>query len=100
MRYFIRWWETLGRAERIVALSIGLTAPIAIINSTVWAVTIAYIAHERTRVALARLRLQADQFPDQGGSDATTAGLHASAHHTANRRAPASLTDGEPATTW
>ncbi len=50
MRYFIRWWETLGKAERIVALSIGLSAPVAIINSTVWAIASAYMVHERSRV--------------------------------------------------
>jgi hypothetical protein len=58
VRYFIRWWETLGRAERIVALSLGLGAPVAILNSTVWAIAVAYMTHERTRVALERLRAQ------------------------------------------
>ncbi len=52
MRYFVRWWETLGRAERIVALSIGLSAPVAIINSTVWAVAVAYMVHEKSRVEI------------------------------------------------
>lgn len=56
MRPFLRWWETLGRAERIVALSIGLSAPIAIVNSTVWAIATAYIVHERSRVEIERLR--------------------------------------------
>lgn len=95
MRYFLRWWETLGRAERIVALSIGLSAPVAIINSTVWAVTVAYMTHERTRVALERLRLQAEQRPRPAtaSGDVTTAGHNASEHHLASRRAPASLAD-------
>jgi hypothetical protein len=67
MRYFVRWWETLGRAERIVALSIGLSAPIAIINSTVWAVAVAYMAHEKYQVDRERLRAQArSAFPEAG----------------------------------
>jgi hypothetical protein len=63
MRYFVRWWETLGRAERIVALSIGMSAPVAIINSTVWAIASAYMVHERSRVEIERLRTQAAQPP-------------------------------------
>jgi hypothetical protein len=93
VRYFIRWWETLGRAERIVALSIGLSAPIAIINSTVWAIAVTYITHERTRVALERLRLQADHLPALTDEDVTTAGRPAGTRHLADRRAPASLID-------
>jgi hypothetical protein len=58
MRYFVRWWETLGRAERIVALSIGLSAPVAIINSTVWALAVAYMVHEKSRVEIERLHAQ------------------------------------------
>lgn len=59
MRYFVRWWETLGRTERIVALSIGLSAPVAIINSTVWAIASAYMVHEKSRVEIERLRARA-----------------------------------------
>lgn len=65
MRHFFRWWESLGRAERIVALSIGLSAPIAIINSTVWAIASAYMVHERSQVEIARLRAQAAQAAPQ-----------------------------------
>lgn len=57
MRGFVRWWETLGRADRIVALSIGLSAPILIIDSAVWAAAVAYIVHEKTRVEIERLRV-------------------------------------------
>ncbi len=63
MRYLVRWWETLGRAERIVALSIGLSAPIAIINSTVWAVAVAYMVHEKSAVEIERIRAQAHVTP-------------------------------------
>ena len=61
MRQFLRWWDTLGKAERIVALAIGLSAPIAIINSTVWAIASAYMVHEKSRVEIERLRAQAHQ---------------------------------------
>lgn len=61
MHHFLRWWETLGRAERIIALSIGLSAPIAIISSTVWAIASAYMVHERSRVEIERLHAQVAQ---------------------------------------
>lgn len=65
MRGFVRWWETLGRADRIVALSIGLSAPILIIDSAVWAAAVAYIVHERARVEIERLRLQVAPRADE-----------------------------------
>lgn len=57
MRGFVRWWETLGRADRIVALAIGLSAPILIIDSAVWAAAVAYIVHEKSRVEIERLHM-------------------------------------------
>lgn len=66
MRYFVRWWETLGRAERIVALSLGLGAPVAVINSTVWAVAVAYMAHERSRVEIERFRAETRPLSTSG----------------------------------
>ena len=57
MRGFVRWWETLGRADRIVALSIGLSAPILIIDSAVWAAAVAQIVDEKTRVEIERLHM-------------------------------------------
>jgi hypothetical protein len=56
MAHFNRWWDSLGKAERIVAISLGLSAPIAIINSTVWAIATMYIVRQRTRVDLERAR--------------------------------------------
>jgi hypothetical protein len=53
MRYVLRWWETLGRPERIVAMSLAAGSVVAITNSTVWAVAVSYMAHQKTRVALA-----------------------------------------------
>ena len=85
MHHFMRWWETLGRAERIVALSIGLSAPIAIINSTVWAIASAYMVHERSRVAIERLRAQAAQ-----------AGSHSHLTHRHALGEPSVLPDAAP----
>jgi hypothetical protein len=61
MAQFNRWWDSLGRAERIVAISLGLSAPIAIINSTVWAVavTVMQVSRQRTRVEIERARTAA-----------------------------------------
>ncbi|HEV2237801.1 MAG TPA: hypothetical protein VGR57_14170 [Ktedonobacterales bacterium] len=58
MAQFNRWWDSLGKAERIVAISVGLSAPIAIINSTVWAiaVTVMHVTRQRARVEIERVR--------------------------------------------
>jgi hypothetical protein len=58
MAQFNRWWDSLGKAERIVAISLGFSAPIAIINSTVWAiaVTIMHSSRQRARVEIERAR--------------------------------------------
>jgi len=53
VRYALRWWETLGRAERIVAMSLATGGVVAIVNSTVWAVAVAYMEHEKARARVA-----------------------------------------------
>lgn len=53
MRYMLRWWETLGRPERIVAMSLAVGGAVAVTNSTIWAVAVSYMTHEKTKVALA-----------------------------------------------
>ena len=53
-RMALRWWDTLGRAERIVAMSLVAGGVIAIVNSTVWAVAVCYMSRQRARVFLAR----------------------------------------------
>jgi hypothetical protein len=67
VRYLLRWWETLGRPERIVALSIGLAAPVAIVNSGVWAIAVCYMAHQKAKVEIERVRVHAvgDHPPEQ-----------------------------------
>lgn len=57
MRYMLRWWETLGRSERIVAMSLAVGGTVAITNSTVWAIAACYMTHQKTRVALAAAQM-------------------------------------------
>jgi hypothetical protein len=74
MAHFNRWWDSLGKAERIVAISLGLSAPIAIINSTVWAIATMYIVRQRTRVDLERARaasLRAEALAEHEPEDVT-----------------------------
>jgi hypothetical protein len=53
VRYALRWWETLGKSERIVAMSLTAGSIVAISSSTVWAVAASYIAKQKARVAIA-----------------------------------------------
>lgn len=59
MHLFLRWWESLGKAERIVTLAIGLSTPVAVLNSAVWALAVAYMSRQNALVAIERLRLEA-----------------------------------------
>lgn len=52
MRTFLRWWETLDRPERIVAMSLVTGGVVTITNSTVWAIATCYMAHQKALVAL------------------------------------------------
>lgn len=56
MRSMLRWWETLGRPERIVAMSLAVGGTVAITNSAIWAIAVSYMAHQKTIVALATAR--------------------------------------------
>ncbi|MGZ3583019.1 MAG: hypothetical protein ACXWQR_08235 [Ktedonobacterales bacterium] len=53
MRYMLRWWETLGRPERIVAMSLAVGGTVAVANSTVWAIAVCYMTHQKTKAAIA-----------------------------------------------
>ena len=53
MRYMLRWWETLGRPERIVAMSLAVGGAVAVANSTVWAIAVCYMTHQKTNAAIA-----------------------------------------------
>lgn len=54
MRNFIRWWDTLDRPERIVAMSVTAGGIVAIANSTAWAIATSYISHQKAKVAIAQ----------------------------------------------
>lgn len=69
MRNVARWWDTLGRPERIVAMSLVAGGAVAIVNSAVWALAVSYMARQKALVALARERLpeaerEAEEWPD------------------------------------
>jgi hypothetical protein len=67
MRYLTRWWEGMGKAERITAMSLATGALIAIVNSTVWAIASSYMVRRRTLAEIERARNYV--LPD-GHSDA------------------------------
>ncbi len=52
MRTFLRWWETLGRPERIVAMSLATGGVVAIANSTTWAVAVCYMARQKALASM------------------------------------------------
>lgn len=56
MRHITRWWEGMGKAERITAMSLATGALIAIVNSTVWAIASSYMVRQRTLVEIERAR--------------------------------------------
>jgi hypothetical protein len=56
MRYLTRWWEGMGKAERITAMSLATGALIAIVNSTVWAIASTYMVRQRTLAEIERAR--------------------------------------------
>jgi hypothetical protein len=56
MRYLTRWWEGMGKAERITAMSLATGALIAIVNSTVWAIASSYIVRQRMLAEIERAR--------------------------------------------
>jgi hypothetical protein len=56
MRYLTRWWEGMGKAERITAMSLATGALIAIVNSTVWAIASGYMVRQRALAEIERAR--------------------------------------------
>jgi len=71
MRYFVRWWETLGRAERIVAMSLATGGLVAMVNSTGWAIAVAYMTRQKALAAIEIERARAYRhYPPAGGNAA------------------------------
>jgi hypothetical protein len=56
MRYLTRWWEGMGKTERITAMSLATGALIAIVNSTVWAIASSYMVRQRMLAEIERAR--------------------------------------------
>lgn len=56
MHYMLRWWETLTRPERIVAMSLATGGVVAITNSTVWAVAVSYMAAQKAKAEIVALQ--------------------------------------------
>jgi hypothetical protein len=56
MRHMTRWWDGMGKAERITAMSLATGALIAIVNSTVWAIASSYMVRQRTLAEIERAR--------------------------------------------
>ncbi|MGH2516295.1 MAG: hypothetical protein ACRDHP_11635 [Ktedonobacterales bacterium] len=52
MRAFLRWWETLGRPERIVAMSLTAGSIVAVANSLTWAAAVCYMSRQRAQAAM------------------------------------------------
>lgn len=71
MPYVWRWWETLSRPERIVAMTLATAGAVGIVNSTVWAIAVAYMSRQKALVALARERqFYQSHAPEEPATDA------------------------------
>lgn len=71
MRTFLRWWETLGRPERIVAMSLAAGSVVAMANSTTWAIAVCYMTRQKAQVAMWQAtRTAAGEAPAMDASDA------------------------------
>ena len=80
MRQVARWWETLGRPDRLVAMSLAAGGVVAIVNSTVWAVAVSYMARQKALVALAREQLPAAERETEEWPDALRATARRGTH--------------------
>lgn len=76
MRTFLRWWETLGRPERIVAMSLTAGGIVAIVNSTTWAVAVCYMTRQKAQVA----KWKATRNPTAGAPAVSASDADAEAH--------------------
>jgi hypothetical protein len=77
MNSFLRWWKTLDRPERIVAMSLSAGALVAIVNSVTWAVAVSYMSHQKAKVAIAGY--QADTLATDASAAATNSTYSSSA---------------------
>lgn len=78
--YVLYWWGTLTRPERIVAMSLAAGGIISIVNSTAWAIASSYMTRQKTRVALAKLQLDAAELAARQNTIPEIAAAHTPAH--------------------
>ncbi len=76
---FFRWWDTLGRPERLVAMSLATGGTIAIVNSTVWAAAVCYMTRQRTRARV--LTSRGKSLLQDRDADVTRSTIQAEATH-------------------
>jgi hypothetical protein len=79
MRYLTRWWEGMGKTERITAMSLATGALIAIVNSTVWAIASSYLVRRRTLAEIERARHNVRPEGRKGAQEQTASHEAASA---------------------
>lgn len=77
MRAFLRWWETLGRPERIVAMSLTAGGIVAITNSLAWAAAVCYMSRQKAQVAMWQATREHSTAAEAAQSRAADAGSHA-----------------------
>ncbi len=80
MRYMLRWWETLGRPERIVAMSLAVGGTVTVANSTVWAIAVCYMTQQKTKAALAAAQRNAPVATSATAAPARTAAFGNATH--------------------
>lgn len=60
----LRWWTTLGRAERIVAMALATGGAVTTACSAMWAGAACFMSYQHARASIAResrLRIEAAQ---------------------------------------
>ncbi|MBF6590422.1 MAG: hypothetical protein IVW57_07800 [Ktedonobacterales bacterium] len=72
MRLLSRAWDSMSSTERIVGMAVTAGSVVAIANSTIWAVAVSYMRHQKMRVELARIQTELPQAP--GGALASVPG--------------------------
>ncbi|HLJ82054.1 MAG TPA: hypothetical protein VKT52_11240 [Ktedonobacterales bacterium] len=90
MRTFLRWWETLGRPERIVAMSLTAGSIVAVANSLTWAVAACYMTRQKAQVSMWQATRNLSTAQSVEGASAGSVG-GTEAHAAPNHRADVSL---------
>lgn len=89
MRTFLRWWETLSRPERIVAMSLTAGGIVAVANSLTWAVAACYMTRQKAQVSMWQATRNLSTAQGVAGADAGEAEMKGQA--APNHRSDVSL---------